>query len=337
MKKKLISLCLLSLFILIGTSKAEDIKSWWIQKDSKLQFTWYPKVYNKVNLEKAVKPQEAVLLKWMVSFINNKYSWICEKNYYCLNIEIQKKLKLHKSYLNKSKEARIIKHYYYTTGYYELQEKILKNRIKKGDKEKYEKKIEESKIDYSNFLPKTFTIAEEISLILNWFKLLDQDDTKLDYRIDQNFWITTNLTLTNTKFDKVVASADKSLFSWGAEMNVYDKEGKKIGIIKENVFSSMFKVSTSYAIYNKDGNLIGSSSKFEFWVTKIEIKDKKWNIIFTLKRGMFNMFTDDWSAEKNKEKVIDDRIVVFLAAFKTISDQEAERKEQEEKRRNKSN
>lgn len=335
MNKLVSKIIILFLFFLINlniSQALENKKVWWVEENNKIIFYGYPNSYWKIDISKSYKPQESVLLQGMKDFINNTYKNSCEENYYCLNIELQKKIDLHKKSLQnaiKLKSWQKIKHYYYTTGYYEIQKNKLMKSIKKGEKENYEKKIEESKIDYSNFLPKKFTIAEEISMFFNGFKLFDEKNNKLDYRMDQKIWITTTLSLTNTKFNKKVASADKSLFSWGAEMNIYDKDGNSIGKIKEKVLSSMFKTYTSYIIYDKNDKVIWNSEKVEFWVTTIKIKDPKGNIIFTLKRGLFNIFTDDWSVEKNKEKAIDDRIVVFIAAFKTISDQEKEREEKE--------
>jgi len=128
--------------------------------------------------------------------------------------------------------------------------------------------------------------------------------------------------------DKVIASAEKSLLSWGVEIIIYDSKKEKIGSIEEEIIKSMFSIKTIYTIKDAKGTVLGTSKKLDFIGTDIDIYDQSGNIICTMTRPMINLLSDTWTVNIINNK-IDKRILIFIPCYKTYADNE--RKDEKDK------
>lgn len=117
-----------------------------------------------------------------------------------------------------------------------------------------------------------------------------------------------------------VATAYTALLSWGTQIDIVDGAGNSIGTIKEEVFSSMFKTWTTYKILDGRGNVVAYSHKSEILATDITLVSTSGKTVAELHRGYFNWFGDSWTVTVKDRSVIDPRILPFIAAYKTQSD-----------------
>ncbi len=117
-----------------------------------------------------------------------------------------------------------------------------------------------------------------------------------------------------------VATASVAIVSWGTQIDIVDGAGNSIGTIKEEVFSSMFKTWTTYKILDGRGNVVAYSHKSEILATDITLLSTSGKTVAELHRGYFNWFGDSWAVTVKDRSVIDPRILPFIAAYKTQSD-----------------
>lgn len=117
-----------------------------------------------------------------------------------------------------------------------------------------------------------------------------------------------------------VATAYTALLSWGTQIDIVDGAGNSIGTIKEEVFSSMFKTWTTYKVLDARGNVVAYSHKSEIFATDITLESTSGKVVAELHRGYFNWFGDSWAVTVKDRSVVDPRILPFIAAYKTQSD-----------------
>ncbi|CAN5290519.1 hypothetical protein BH11CYA1_BH11CYA1_12490 [soil metagenome] len=123
-----------------------------------------------------------------------------------------------------------------------------------------------------------------------------------------------------------VATAYTALLSWGTQIDIVDGAGNSIGTIKEEVFSSMFKTWTTYSILDAKGNVVAYSHKSEIFATDITLESTSGKTVAEVHRGFFNWFGDSWTVTVKDRSAIDPRILPFIAAYKTQSDNDKEHK-----------
>ena len=162
-------------------------------------------------------------------------------------------------------------------------------------------------------LPNKFVIVEDFVSIGTDFTLSGVSGTVKEQVISIN----TNFTLTVES--RKIAVAKQKLISVGSVVNIFAGNGKSIGVIKENIFSS-FGIYTKYDIYNHNNELIGTSEKHQLMSTKFTIKDTQGTIICTITRPSMN-FVDKWTVIFNTDKY-DKRLFVFIPCYKTKRDNE---------------
>lgn len=132
---------------------------------------------------------------------------------------------------------------------------------------------------------------------------------------------------------KLVATASQRAFSWGVEINVVDCQNRFIGSIKENILDSLFKVHTIYSISGVDGALIGQSTKIELLSTTVRFFNRQNHELAKLHRPFASWPTEKWQLNKDHlTEKMDDRLLVFVAAYKTAADK-ARRAESDSKAR----
>ncbi len=124
-----------------------------------------------------------------------------------------------------------------------------------------------------------------------------------------------------------VATASLSVFSWGTQINIVDGSGKTIGTIKEEVFSSLVSNWNTYKILDASGKLVAYSKKSEFFATNITLENTSGKVVAELHRGAINLAGDSWTVTIKDRSAVDARILPFIAAYKTVSDNDKESKD----------
>lgn len=121
---------------------------------------------------------------------------------------------------------------------------------------------------------------------------------------------------------QTAASARTAIVSWGTEINVYDGKGTKIGSIEERIFSSWFRTWSTYDIKDARGNQLAVSEKSEWLGTTITLTSPSGAVIAKLDRPWINIWSDTWNVYIKKPGIVDNGILVMIAAFKTASDRD---------------
>jgi uncharacterized protein YxjI len=170
-------------------------------------------------------------------------------------------------------------------------------------------------------LPSKFKLKEQFFSFTTKLNL-SGEGRPLGYVREKIISLTTSFDYYNEK-DQLIAKASKAMFSWGSKLEVFDCDGKKIGSIQEEIFASLFSISTTYTIYNSLDKELAKSIKTEIAATNFKIKNKDEQIA-ELHRPWFNI-TDSWSVEI-KKPILDSRLLVMIGAFKTASDNERKSK-----------
>jgi hypothetical protein len=100
---------------------------------------------------------------------------------------------------------------------------------------------------------------------------------------------------------------------WGAEFDVYDTEGSRIGVIDGQLFSSE---SAKYSIYNEVGERVGIAymdlTNAGFSIVHPE---KTTKILARLTRDFVQDQVDQWEVANYAPEAIDERILKVFAAF----------------------
>lgn len=117
-----------------------------------------------------------------------------------------------------------------------------------------------------------------------------------------------------------VATAHARVISWGAQIDVFDANGKSLGTIKEQMFTSLLGVTNKYSVLDSAGNQIAESDKFQLLATKFTVKDNTGSVVATLSRPAFNIGGHTWSVSINNKTTVDSRVLIMIGAFKTAED-----------------
>lgn len=123
---------------------------------------------------------------------------------------------------------------------------------------------------------------------------------------------------------KTAASASVAIISIGTDIYVYNGAGNRVGSIEERIFSRWGKTWSGYDIKDARGNKIASSDKTEFMGTTITLTAPDGTKLAKLNRPWVNVMGDSWGIEVLKPGVVDNRILVMIAAFKTAADRDKE-------------
>ena len=175
---------------------------------------------------------------------------------------------------------------------------------------------------YAQTFPTTFKVEEDLVAIGSDFTLKEKGKAKAIGKIYQR-----HLNLTTT-FELVVdgrkvCSAKTRLISIGTCIDIYDDKGQFIGSVEEEIIRSWFSpLSHIFSVKDSKGNVIAVSDKISIVGTTCTIK-KGGKVVCRYRRPAVNIFTDTWDC--SIDKAIDYRLVIFIPAFITYSNNERER------------
>ncbi len=167
-------------------------------------------------------------------------------------------------------------------------------------------------------LPSNFQVVERALALSNTFDVVSGGQT-YGTVTKKILSLTTSFTYTDNA-GSTIATARKSLVSWGTQIEVFDSSGRLIGTIKEQVFNSMFKMSTVYSILDAGGSEAATSHKIDFLSTSITLYDGSGAQVATLNRPAINLVRDTWSVSVNNQAAVDSRVLVMIGAYKTSAD-----------------
>lgn len=175
-------------------------------------------------------------------------------------------------------------------------------------------------------LPNSFTIDEKLFTVSGAL-VVKKDDQAIGY-LNKKFFAVTETYLLRNSDKKPVASANRIPFEFGFHYQMKDCSGKKIGSF--HITNPIVDVVTNdnYATYEiKDANNKTVLESERFTVLSTEIKIAKAGdpsqVVATLKRSFTGAIANDkWTVEILQPNQIDARFSLFIAAFKTLADNE---------------
>ncbi|MEI6117729.1 MAG: hypothetical protein WCP92_00195 [bacterium] len=173
-------------------------------------------------------------------------------------------------------------------------------------------------------LPNEFCIKEKVMSLVTAFTI-ENDGTEYGDVTRKIFSLTTTFIYTDVN-DKLVMKGKEQIFSWGTKIDFYDADDNYIGAIHENVFKSMFKVYTSYTVLDKNKKKVAESEKTDILKTKIILKDNNGEKIAKIERDLINLVRDTWTVNIYQRDKIDIKILPIIAAYKTYSDNQKNKK-----------
>lgn len=171
-------------------------------------------------------------------------------------------------------------------------------------------------------LPNEFKVVERVIALTNTLDLVNSNNNNKLGTITEKFFSLTREFKYTDNSGNVVATARARILSWGTEIEVSDGSGRLIGTIKEQVFNSLFKVSTTYSILDASGKEIATSEKVELLATHFTLNDKSGRLIAKIDRPWLKLFRDVWSVKISNPGAVDARLLVMIAAYKTAKDNE---------------
>lgn len=179
-------------------------------------------------------------------------------------------------------------------------------------------------------VPNEFKIRERVISLTDTFDLKDGDKDfgKITQKLIS---LTKSFTLTAPD-GACVAKARARILSWGTYIDVADCADKKIGGIKEEVFKSLFKVHTTYAILNAAEAQVAVSTKVDWISTSVTLTKPGGGAVASLDRRWLNVFSDSWTVKIQDPAAVDARLVVMIAAYKTSVDNDRRAAESSKKK-----
>ena len=165
-------------------------------------------------------------------------------------------------------------------------------------------------------LPNQFVVDEDMVSFGTDFSIENSSGTEIGYIDQEIISLTSNFELKVN--GKIIAKAKQRFISIGSKIDIYDGNGKKIGLVEEQIFRSLFSLYSRYIIYDGNGRQIASSIKHSLMVTDFTIKDNSGNVVAEIHRPMVNLFSDTWEVKCYGN--FDKRLIIFIPAYKTHRD-----------------
>jgi uncharacterized protein YxjI len=154
--------------------------------------------------------------------------------------------------------------------------------------------------------------------------ILSGDEGSDEGSIDERVLAVGNTFSLKDHHGDVVATGKEHPFSWGTQVDVFDGSGKKIGTLKEEVWSSLLSWQTHYQILDANGAVVAESAKEDWLTTHIEMTGRDGKRLLTLDRPAFTLTGDRWSVHFDDQTMVDPRIGLLAAAFKSAADRHRE-------------
>ena len=177
--------------------------------------------------------------------------------------------------------------------------------------------------DAARDLPDNFEVNEKF---WSWTTSLSVEAGGRSYgRVSKHFWAWTTAFTYEDASGACLAKARQKALSWGVEIEVTDCAGRSLGEIHENVWDSAFGAGiwNKYTIFGPGGApKLAESDKVQFLTTSITLTDASGQVA-RLYRPV-NLVTDTWAVGVSRRGVVDKRLLVFIAAYKTAKDNDSD-------------
>ncbi len=175
-------------------------------------------------------------------------------------------------------------------------------------------------------LPNSFSIDEKLFTVSGGLKV--KDNGKTIAFLNKKFWAMTETYILRNSDKKTVGSANRIPFEIGFHYQMKDCNGQKLGSFHiENTITNVLS-NDNYAVYSiKDaaGNTVLESERFTVLATEIKVTKAgdPSQVVAILKRSFVGAIANDqWTVDVLQPTQIDARVVLFIAAFKTLADNE---------------
>jgi len=180
-------------------------------------------------------------------------------------------------------------------------------------------------------LPNHFTVDERV--FFKWGETFDVNEDGVKYgTVKEKLVSYTPTFYYDDNSGARAATASVAVLSWGTQINVVDGQGRNIGTIKEELFTSFLKTWTTYKILDANGNQVAESQKTEWFSTNFELKANDGHVVAEVHRGYWNWTGDTWEVTIKDASTVDPRIELMIAAFKTHADN-AKKKADDDKKK----
>jgi hypothetical protein len=130
--------------------------------------------------------------------------------------------------------------------------------------------------------------------------------------------ISTSFSYNNEKGERL-GSASSTARLTGTEVKIYDEKDVLIGTFKEDIQKSLLGWTTTYSISDAKGVEIAISEKAEWQGTSFAVTDKKRNQILYMSKPQWS-WKESWAVTLDTSSKIDQRLLIFIAAYKSKSD-----------------
>lgn len=186
-------------------------------------------------------------------------------------------------------------------------------------------------------LPNNFKLVEKILTLSGGIAVKSTDrSTNLAF-LNKKILSFKDTYVLRTVDKNIIATASQRWFSWGLHLDIKDCNGIKLGQVKMQNFISNIISADSYAvytIYDNNDNAVAQSERVTVLSTKYNFYtlDNK-TLVASLNRSFIGgIFNDVWDVQIHYSQLIDSKVILFMAAFKSLHDN----KEAEESNRTKS-
>lgn len=164
------------------------------------------------------------------------------------------------------------------------------------------------------------------------FTIKGADGRKLGEITEKVTAWTKTFTLTGAD-GRVIATARTKPFSWGVQIDVVDAQNRPIGGIKEKLFVYSWQPNyTQYEITGPNGQHVATSEKTQWTDTNIVMTRDGQRIVTLNRPWASSNGYESWNVTLADQSVIDPRVALMTAAFKSVADFEREEEAEERKR-----
>lgn len=177
-------------------------------------------------------------------------------------------------------------------------------------------------------LPKDFKLVERILTLSGGISVKSADKSQTLAFLNKKILSFKDTYVLRSTDKNVVATAAQRWFNWGLNLDIKDCNGSKLGQVKmQNVITNIIS-RDSYAVYtifDSNGNPVAQSERITLLSTKYSfytLGDNK-TLVASLSRSFVGgILNDVWDVQIHQDNIVDSKVILFMAAFKTLSDNE---------------
>lgn len=177
-------------------------------------------------------------------------------------------------------------------------------------------------------LPKDFKLVEKILTLSGGISVKSTDKSQTLAFLNKKILSFKDTYVLRSSDKNVVATAAQRWFNWGLNLDIKDCNGSKLGQVKmQNVITNIIS-RDSYAVYtifDSNGNPVAQSERITLLSTKYSfytLGDNK-TLVASLSRSFVGgILNDVWDVQIHQDNIVDSKVILFMAAFKTLSDNE---------------